>query len=121
MPNNKRASLSGDDAGNVYSDALDRFTGNSPLVDSSKAPNQQTSLTPEQQNVIPFSQQDSKKLDEAIAPPELAKATFYLRIEDILAIDRMQSAELLRTRKKPDRSELVRRAIQLLAQQEEFK
>lgn len=47
------------------------------------------------------------------------KATFYLEPEDILAIDHLQSEEFRRTGKKPERSELVSRAIQeyLKAQQ----
>jgi hypothetical protein len=40
------------------------------------------------------------------------KATFYLNPEDVLAIDEMQSNEFRRTGKKPERSELVSRAIQ---------
>lgn len=42
------------------------------------------------------------------------KATFYLHREDIAAIDEMQTEEFLRTGKKPERSDLVHRAIQLL-------
>lgn len=40
------------------------------------------------------------------------KATFYLNPEDVLAIDEMQSNEFRRTGKKPERSEIVSRAIQ---------
>jgi hypothetical protein len=46
------------------------------------------------------------------------KATFYLNSEDIVAIDQMQTEQFQRTGKKPERSELVSRAIQLLRQQE---
>lgn len=44
------------------------------------------------------------------------KATFYLYPEDILAIDYMQSEEFRKTGRKPKRSEIVSRAIQLLRQ-----
>jgi hypothetical protein len=40
------------------------------------------------------------------------KATFYLNPEDVLAIDSLQSEEFRRTGKKPERSEIVSRAIQ---------
>jgi predicted Ser/Thr protein kinase len=48
---------------------------------------------------------------------ERIKATFYLYPEDILAIDYIQSEEFKRSRKKPERSEIVSKAIQLLRQQ----
>ena len=40
------------------------------------------------------------------------KATFYINPEDVLAIDEMQSNEFRRTGKKPERSDIVSRAIQ---------
>ena len=46
------------------------------------------------------------------------KATFYLNPEDVLAIDGMQSEEFKRTGKKPERSEIVSRAIQAFKQQD---
>lgn len=46
------------------------------------------------------------------------KATFYLNPEDILAIDSMQSEEFRQTGKKPERSEIVSRAIQALKEQD---
>jgi len=45
------------------------------------------------------------------------KATFYLYPDDILAIDYMQIEEFKRTGKKPERSEVVSRAIQALKKQ----
>ncbi len=48
---------------------------------------------------------------------ERYKATFYLTREDILAIDGMQSGIFSRTGRKPERSQLVSEAIQLLARQ----
>ena len=49
--------------------------------------------------------------------PQRIKATFYLHPEDILAIDFLQSEEFKRAGKKPQRSEIVSRAIQLLRNQ----
>ena len=40
------------------------------------------------------------------------KATFYIKPEDVLAIDEMQSNEFRQTGKKPERSDIVSRAIQ---------
>jgi hypothetical protein len=51
------------------------------------------------------------------AKQQRVKATFYLNPDDIIAIDTMQTEEFRRTGKKPERSELVSRAIQLLSQQ----
>ena len=45
------------------------------------------------------------------------KATFYLYPDDILAIDYMQIEEFKQTGKKPERSEVVSRAIQALKKQ----
>lgn len=49
------------------------------------------------------------------------KATFYLEPDDILAIDSMQSQEFKKTGKKPERSEIVSRAIKLFKNQESAK
>lgn len=49
------------------------------------------------------------------------KATFYLEPDDILAIDSMQSEEFKKTGKKPERSEIVSRAIKLFKNQESAK
>ena len=68
------------------------------------------------------------ELDRAAAEPEhenskgskrhRIKATFYLNPEDVLAIDGMQSDEFRRTGKKPERSEIVSRAVQALKEQQ---
>jgi hypothetical protein len=47
------------------------------------------------------------------------KATFYLNPEDVLAIDGMQSDEFRKTGKKPERSEIVSRAVQALKELKE--
>ncbi|HEY48924.1 MAG TPA: hypothetical protein G4O13_02645 [Dehalococcoidia bacterium] len=46
------------------------------------------------------------------------KATFYLNPEDVLAIDELQSNEFRQTGKKPERSEIVSRAIQVFKEQQ---
>jgi hypothetical protein len=45
------------------------------------------------------------------------KATFYINPEDVLAIDEMQSNEFRQTGKKPERSDIVSRAIQAYKEQ----
>ena len=45
------------------------------------------------------------------------KATFYLHSEDILAIDYIQIDEFKKSGKKPERSEIVSKAVQLLRKQ----
>jgi hypothetical protein len=62
--------------------------------------------------------QTSRHLDIQEAKPERIKATFHLNPEDILAIDHMQAEEFKRTRKKPERSQIVSRALQLLLKQQ---
>ncbi len=62
-------------------------------------------------------QPDSQTLGQPgtqTAKPQRIKATFYLTPEDIIAIDTMQTDEFRRTGKKPERSELVSRAIREL-------
>jgi len=51
--------------------------------------------------------------------PFLVKATVYLTPEDVLAIDKICSDEFRATGKKPRRSTVVSRAIQLLLAQHE--
>ena len=70
--------------------------------------------------VIPELEQaaeDIKRPEAQSAKPLRIKATFYLYPEDILAIDEMQSNEFRRTNKKPERSQIVSRAIQAYKQQ----
>ncbi len=47
------------------------------------------------------------------------KATFYINPEDVLAIDELQSSEFRQTGKKPERSEIVSRAIQAFKARQE--
>lgn len=53
--------------------------------------------------------------DTQMSRRQRVRATVYLEPEDVVAIDRMQTEEFLRTGKKPERSELVSRAIKQLA------
>lgn len=66
----------------------------------------------------PSAIQPAERLDSPTAKLPRIKATFYLNAADIVAIDGMQTHEFQRTGKKPERSELVSRAIQLLKQQD---
>ena len=49
------------------------------------------------------------------------KATFYLSREDILVIDRLQMSAFMDTGKKPERSHIMSRALQLLARESQGK
>jgi len=57
----------------------------------------------------------AKQLDSKPAKPRRIKATFYLRPEDIIAIDEMQTKRFREHGKKPEKSELVSEAIQALS------
>jgi len=63
------------------------------------------------------SAEEGERPEQRISKQNRIKATFYLNPEDVLAIDEMQSNEFRRTRKKPERSELVSRAIQAFKEQ----
>lgn len=63
------------------------------------------------------SAEEVKRPEQRISKQNRIKATFYLNPEDVLAIDEMQSNEFRRTCKKPERSELVSRAIQAFKEQ----
>jgi hypothetical protein len=71
--------------------------------------NSQTSNHPDS---LPASQPASKT-----AKRQRIKATFYLRPEDIIAIDEMQTRRFREDGKKPEKSELVSEAIQVLSKQ----
>jgi|SRR6266705_2673959 len=73
---------------------------------------QQASQTSSQSDVLTVKQPDSKP-----AKPRRIKATFYLRPEDIIAIDEMQTKRFREHGKKPEKSELVSEAIQALSKQ----
>ena len=71
---------------------------------------QPASQTSSQSDVLTVKQLDSKP-----AKPRRIKATFYLRPEDIIAIDEMQTKRFREHGKKPEKSELVSEAIQALS------
>ncbi len=61
--------------------------------------------------------EEMKRREQGTSKHNRIKATFYLNPEDVLAIDEMQSNEFRRIGKKPERSELVSRAIQAFKEQ----
>ena len=89
----------------VYSRALQQVQ--QPQHDEQEQPASQTSS---QSDVLTVKQLDSKP-----AKPRRIKATFYLRPEDIIAIDEMQTKRFREHGKKPEKSELVSEAIQALS------
>ena len=73
---------------------------------------QPASQTSRQSDVLTVKQLDSKSVK-----PRRIKATFYLRPEDIIAIDEMQTKRFREHGKKPEKSELVSEAIQALSKE----
>jgi hypothetical protein len=64
-----------------------------------------------------FKRSDSQPVDQLDgSTPKRVKVTVYLQPEDVVAIDEMQIAGFKKTGKKPEKSEIVSRAIQLLKQ-----
>lgn len=77
-------------------------------------------VTVEQQDSETVNQptvQTARQLDKKPAKQQRIKATFYLSPADIIAIDKMQTAKFEKNGKKPEKSELVSEAIQLLFKQ----
>jgi hypothetical protein len=93
----RRAQITRETAGEMYGDVIDRVTAQA-----------------EKQGALP-----AQTLPEPEEPerPFLVKATVYLTVEDVLAIDKICSDEFRTTGKKPRRSTVVSRAIQLLLAQ----
>lgn len=54
--------------------------------------------------------------EETDKPSALAKVTIYVRPEQVLAVEEIQLAERKRTGKKPDKSDLMQEALDLLIQ-----
>lgn len=82
---------------------------------------QPTIQASEQSNSKPVKQltvQEPEHLDSKPVKQQRIKATFYLQPEDIIAIDEMQTKRFRENRKKPEKSELVSEAIQLLLRQQ---
>jgi hypothetical protein len=62
-----------------------------------------------------FKRSDVREFErEDIGTPKRVKVTVYLNPDDVVAIDEMQIAEFKKTGKKPEKSELVSRAVQML-------
>jgi hypothetical protein len=91
----------------VYSRALQQVQ--QAQHDAHGQPDSQTS---KQSDVLTAEHLDSKP-----AKPRRIKATFYLRPEDIIAIDEMQTKRFREHGKKPEKSELVSEAIQALSKE----
>ena len=67
-------------------------------------------------NGIPeVEEKQTEAVSEKAKKRQRIKATFYLESEDVLAIDHLQSEAFRESGKKPERSELVSRAIQAYA------
>lgn len=95
----------------------DRETAEQSAVETVKQQNiqelkQSNIETARQENI-----QMPKHLTSKTAKQQRIKATFYLEPEDIIAIDEMQTQRFKQQGKKPEKSELVSEAIQLLKQQ----
>lgn len=78
-----------------------------------KISNQQKVKTAKQKTIQTEEQPTSKTKKQ-----QRTKATYYLDIEDIIAIDTIQIKRYRATHTKPEKSELVSEAIQLLFKQE---
>lgn len=122
----RRAQVTTDNARRMYGDLLDRV-----IADREEEPEPpedaeaQDAAPPPAQATRPLSAAPSgARSAHASAQPEpeearpRVKATFYLHPEDVVTIDRIQMQEFLSTGKKPQRSEIVSRALQLLGAQE---
>ncbi len=59
----------------------------------------------------------SKQPNGKTAKQQRIKATYYLSPDDIVAIDTMQTKRFKQVGKKPEKSDLVSEAIQLLFRQ----
>jgi hypothetical protein len=89
-----------------------------PEVKTSK---QQPIQTKKQETIQPMKQPDTQTVNHTNNKPEKqqrTKGTYYLDMEDIIAIDTIQTQRYRATGKKPEKSELVSEAIQLLFKQE---
>jgi len=91
----RRAKITREAAGDMYGDVIDRVMAEVDEQDPSR-----------------------RKTKEPQKPP-LVKATVYMTPDDVLAIDKIQSDEFRATGKKPRRSAVVSRAIQLYASEYE--
>lgn len=98
----KRAKVTEENAASLLGgNALDRFTGG-----------------PEEPTMT-AKRRDRKTARREPAEPEVnrVKATFYLNPEQVVALEELRLEHFKETGEKIDKSELVRRAIDLLARQ----
>jgi hypothetical protein len=98
----KRAKITEDDAANLLGgDALDRFTG------------------AEEERRKPAKGAPRKKGPPKHTAPKIkrVKATFYLNSDQVAALEELRLKHFKETGDKIDQSELVRKAIDLLASQ----
>ena len=98
----KRAKITEDDAANLLGgDALDRFTG------------------AQEEARKPAKRSPRKKARPEETKPEIkrVKATFYLNPEQVAALEELRWKRYKETGDRIDKSELVRKAIDLLASQ----
>jgi hypothetical protein len=80
-------------------------------------PHQEEQEHPDSQTVRQPDVLTARQSDRRTVKQQRIKATFYLRPEDIIAIDEMQTKRFRERGKKPEKSELVSEAIQLLSKQ----
>lgn len=83
--------------------------------------NHSTSKTEKQLDTQTAEHTVSQLLQHSDSKPDKqqrTKATYYLNMEDIISIDTIQTKRFRATGKKPEKSELVSEAIQLLSKQE---
>ncbi len=115
----RRARITSENARRMYEDLLDRVVadreeGRGEAAREADESTSSASRTQPRRRERP----DSRPEDNQPSDRPRIKATFYLMPEDIVIIDRIQTQEFIRTGKKPQRSEIVSRAIQLLGLQE---
>jgi hypothetical protein len=94
----RRAQITRQAAGEMYDDLIDRVAAQA-----------EERLAPPRPAETPEPEEPDRSF--------LVKATVYLTPDDVLAIDKMVSDEFRATGRKPRRSTVVSRAIQLLAAQ----
>jgi hypothetical protein len=126
----RRAQVTTENAHRMYGDLLDRVLADreeaaTPQLGTHPQPSTQPSSTrqalantqPDTRSAAAGSPKTRPIHDGEEVHPRV-KATFYLYPEDIVTIDRIQMQAFLSTGKKPQRSEIVSRALRLLGSQE---
>jgi hypothetical protein len=117
----RRARLTPDTARHTYRDFFDRVITDreeEAAPDRAAAEPVGAPVTARAVATRPASRPRRPEPEPPPADPQRIKATFYLYAEDIVTIDQIQTHEFLRTGKKPQRSEVVSRALRLIGEQE---